>query len=118
MNQEDPSREDAATTGHSEELTVSPERALSRARWAEVVFVSCLIVYAILAILAHRYAYFAWDVAVAERVQSIHSESFKQLMIWISAFGTGWLAAALVVGAGVALILARFRLEGLICMVG
>jgi membrane-associated phospholipid phosphatase len=100
------------------EITVSPWRAAVRARWAEIVFIVGLSVYAILAVLAHRYAYFDWDLTFAARIQSIDIPGFRTLMIWVSMLGSGWMPTALVGGAGLTMIAARFRLEGAICLIG
>ena len=100
------------------DVTVSPWRAALRARWAAIVFISGLCACTVLAVLAHYYAYFDWDLALALRIQSINLPGFRMLMIWVSELGSGWVPTALVVGAGLMLIAARFRLEGLICMIG
>jgi len=100
------------------DLTVSPWRAALRARWAEIVFIVGLSVYTVLAVLAHYYAYFDWDLALAARIQSISLPGFRTLMIWVSLLGSGWVPTALVGGAGLAMILARFRLEGWSCLIG
>lgn len=100
------------------EMTVSPKRAVRRAYRAEVVLVIALCFYAALAVLAHRYAYFDWDLSLARRIQSVAVPGFKTLMIWVSALGSGWTPVALVTVTGVALIVGRFRLEGIICLAG
>jgi undecaprenyl-diphosphatase len=100
------------------EITVSPRRAGTRARWAEIVFIAGLSIYAVLAALAHVYTHFAWDLALMRGIQSIEAPGFSRLMIWLSALGSGWVPTALVGGVGIALALARFRLEGIICIVG
>jgi membrane-associated phospholipid phosphatase len=100
------------------EMTVTPWRAVVRARWAEIMFISGLSLYAVLAVLAHRYAYFKWDVTFATRVQAVDLPGFSTLMIWVSLLGSGWAPTALVSGAGLGMILARFRLEGTVCMIG
>ncbi|HXG64112.1 MAG TPA: phosphatase PAP2 family protein [Blastocatellia bacterium] len=105
-------------SGAETEMTVSPKRTLLRAYRAEIILTVALSLYAALAILAHRYAYFAWDLSLARRIQAVSVPGFKELMIWVSALGSGWMPFVLVTAAGVALILARFRLEGIICMAG
>jgi membrane-associated phospholipid phosphatase len=101
-----------------EELTVSPRRAALRARWAEFVLLAALAVYAVMAVLAYRYAYFDWDLNVARGIQSISLPGFKTLMIWVSALGSKWLPTALVGVVGIALMAVRFRLEGAVCIIG
>ena len=105
---------DAETVGAKARL----RRAARRAYRAEVVFAVGLSLYSLLAVLAHLYAYFAWDLALARLIQSIELPGFSTLMIWISALGSGWLSVAIVVGAGLLLIAARLRLEGVVCMAG
>jgi undecaprenyl-diphosphatase len=101
-----------------EEMTVSPRRAVRRAYRAEIVFAAALGAYAVMAVLAHRYAYFEWDLWMARKIQSIAGPGLNLFMVWISELGNGWKAFALVVVAGVALIAARFRIEGVIIMAG
>ncbi len=103
-------------TDEVEEIAISFERAALRAYWVEIVFALALGLYAVLAVLAHRYAYFRWDLALARSIQSVTLPGFYTLMVWVSALGSGWLSVALVVGAGLFLIAARLRLEGFICM--
>jgi membrane-associated phospholipid phosphatase len=100
------------------ELTVSRRRAAARARWAEIVFVIALGLYGVLAGLAHAYAYFAWDVRVNHAIRSVTLPGFGQLMVALSWLGSGIVPTILVVGAGMALYGARFRLEGILCMIG
>jgi undecaprenyl-diphosphatase len=100
------------------EMTVSPWRAAVRARWAEIVFLSGLGVYTILAVFAYRYAYFDWDLTLATQIQSINLAGFRTVMILVSRLGSGWFPTALVGGAGLVMIAARFRLEGTVCIFG
>ncbi|MGA9767755.1 MAG: phosphatase PAP2 family protein [Blastocatellia bacterium] len=100
------------------ELTVSRERAARRARWAEIVFVISFSFYAVLAVMAHHYAYFAWDVQINHAIRSITLPGFGSLMVGLSWLGSDLVPIVLVVGTGVALMAAGFRLEGLICMIG
>jgi undecaprenyl-diphosphatase len=111
--------DDAVLGGPGEtELTVSPRRARARARWAELIFVIALALYAVLAILAHAYAYFEWDVRVNQAIRSINLPGFGPLMVGLSWLGSGLVPTVLVVGCGMALYAARFRLEGILCMIG
>ena len=100
------------------EIIVSPPRAAARARWAETVFLLCLCIYAVLAVLAHRYAYFEWDLSLARSIQSISIPGFGEVMIAVSLLGTGWLAWSMVVVIGLALIKTGLRAEGVICLAG
>jgi membrane-associated phospholipid phosphatase len=100
------------------DLVVSKPRAIRRAKWAERVFLAALIGCAALAVLAHRYAYFEWDVALAQRIQSVTSPGFGGLMTVVSLLGSGWLPWALVVTTGLVLIGAGLRIEGLVTVAG
>ena len=100
------------------DLTVSHERAARRARWAEIVFVIALSFYAVLAVLAHHYAFFEWDVSINRAIRSITLPGFSSLMVGLSWLGSDLVPIVLVVGTAVALMAAGFRLEGLICMLG
>ena len=99
------------------ELTVSPRRAAVRARWAEIVFVIALGLYGVLAALAHAYAYFDWDVRINHAIRAIALPGFGWLMVALPWLGSGIVPTMLVVGAGIALYAAGFRLEGILCMI-
>jgi undecaprenyl-diphosphatase len=115
---EPPAPESAEPESPAPPVTVSPRRAAKRAYWAEVTFAVALGVYAIMAVLAHVYAYFGWDLNLARSIQSISLPGFRMAMAGLSALGSGWLSVAIVGGAGLALVAARFGIEGVICMVG
>ena len=92
-------------------------RVIERARWAEVSFLISLCIYAVMAVFAREYRYFSWDIGLDQAIQSISIPGFRPLMVIVSIFGSGWVPFALVIGACVALILWRLRLESVICMV-
>ena len=115
---DDEAQIEQASEAGGAELTVSPERAVARARWAEIIFVTALSIYAVLAVLAHHYAYFDWDLRLNHSIRQIALPGFSHLMVGLSWLGSGIVPVVLVVGAGVALMAARFRLEGIICMIG
>jgi undecaprenyl-diphosphatase len=100
------------------QMLVSTPRAAARARWAEIVFLAMLCAYAALAVLAHRYAYFEWDLSLARGIQSIPLPGFESIMTGVSILGNRWHGWALVIIAGLALIKTGLRLEGVICMAG
>jgi len=120
MNEEPPSGNAPVPDVDSSvaEIIVSTPRAAARARWAEKVFLVALAVYAALAVLAHRYAYFGWDLSLARSLQSISIRGFEGAMIAVSLLGTGWVAWPLVIIMGIVLIKTGLRAEGLICMAG
>jgi membrane-associated phospholipid phosphatase len=107
--------EDADSTA---EIIVAPPRAASRAKGAETVFFVVLIIYGVLAVLAHRYAYFDWDVTLARGIQAVSLPGLDALMSAVSLLGNGWIACPLVIIAGLALIKTGLRAEGVLCMAG
>jgi undecaprenyl-diphosphatase len=74
--------------------------------------------YAALAVFATRYAYFAWDVVLARRIQSIELPGFAALMSGVSIIGNGWVAWPLVAVAGLVMLSARLRIEAVVCTAG
>jgi membrane-associated phospholipid phosphatase len=98
------------------DMIVSQPRASIRARWAQGVFLVALCVYGVLAVLAHRYAYFDWDLSIARRIQSISLVGFSTLMSGVSLLGNGWVAWPLVIAVGFLLIRFGLRTEGAVCM--
>lgn len=120
MSEDRPSGNDQIQSDDSNlaEMIVAAPRAAARARWAETVFLMTLCVYAALAVLAHRYAYFDWDLSLARSIQSISTGGFETAMIGVSLLGNGWIAWPLVVVTGLALIKTGLRAEGAICMAG
>jgi membrane-associated phospholipid phosphatase len=96
---------------------IEERKVIERAHWAEVAFAFALMFYAALAVFAYRYAYFSWDISLDRAIQSISLPGFRMLMAGISALGSGWPPFALVILAGTALIVKRYRLEGIICMI-
>lgn len=100
------------------DVTVSPRRAARRARWAEMVFISALAVYAVMAVLANRYAYFAWDISLARAVQSVTLAGFHTLMVAVSWIGSGLFPFLMVTTTGFALIKAKLKVEGIVCLAG
>jgi undecaprenyl-diphosphatase len=93
-------------------------RAAFRLSKIEVVFAGALLLYAGLAVLANRYAYFGWDLSLARWIQSIGVPGFHRLMKWISVPGNGITPFVLVLLTAIALFLARLRIEAAICAIG
>src|SRR5512134_3949698 len=120
MPDERPSKSDPIQSADSAvaEAIVSPPQAAARTRWAETTFLMMLCVYAALAVLANRYAYFAWDLSLARNIQSISIAGFDKLMIGVSLLGNGWIAWPLVGISGVALLKAGLRAEGVVILAG
>ena len=102
----------------SDEVFVSSRRAAIRARWAELSFGAALLVYTVLAVLAHRYAYFDWDVRLAREIQTVRVPGFASFMYFLSELGSGWIPVILVGSIGAGLLLKGFRLEAAIVVAG
>ncbi len=94
---------ESRSDSNGSDIIVSPPRVARRARWAAVAFLLTLSVYAVLILLAHRYAYFDWDLSLGRSIQSISVPGFGMLMIGVSFLG-GWIAWPLVVATGLALV--------------
>ena len=73
-------------------------RRESRRLWrAEVFYAAGLAAFAVLAVLAHAYAYFGWDLRLARAIQSFDSPAWAAFMDWVSVFGNRWTPHALAV---------------------
>ena len=117
-NQQPPDRDSIERSSDSTgEMIVSPPRVARRARWAAVAFLLTLSIYTLLVVLAHRYAYFGWDLSLARSIQSISVPGFGMLMIAVSFLG-GWIAWPLVIATGLALMKKGLRTEGVVCIAG
>jgi undecaprenyl-diphosphatase len=73
------------------DIPASPQRRResSRLRRAEVYYAAGLAAFAVLAVLAHAYAYFAWDLRLARALQSVDFPGWAVFMDWVSVFGNG-----------------------------
>lgn len=65
-------------------------RAARRLRRAEVAYGAGLVLFAVLALFAHVYSYFGWDLTMAHAVQSIRLPGLLRFMLAVSVFGNGW----------------------------
>lgn len=105
---------------------VSPQGRAKRRREtrkllrAEVVYSVGLAAFATLAVFAHVYAYFAWDLSAARFVQSFEAGWWAHLMEWVSVVGNRWHPHALTAAVALAFFLWRRRSEcfGLILAAG
>ena len=77
-----------------------------------------LLIFVTLAVLASSFEHFGWDLGLTLQVQSITLPGFKTAMTWISWIGTRWMPWILIMCTGLALILGRLRLEGILLMAG
>src|SRR5262245_16904842 len=86
------------------EMIVPEPRAAARARWAMSILVLLVAVYAVLAMLAHRYAYFGWDLSLARGIQALSNPVVDAVMTAVSQLGNGWIPFGLVIVAGLTLL--------------
>jgi membrane-associated phospholipid phosphatase len=87
-------------------------RRESRRLWrAEVFYALGLAAFAVLAVLAHAYAYFAWDLRLAREIQSFDSPAWAAFMDWVSVFGNHWTPHALTVATALLFLAWRRRSE-------
>lgn len=87
---------------------------------AEVFYSAGLATFAVLAVLAHTYAYFAWDLSAARFVQSFEAGWWASFMEWVSLLGNRWHPHALTAAVALVFFLCRRRSEcfGLILSAG
>jgi MYXO-CTERM domain-containing protein len=83
-------------------------RKLVRAEW---VFYLALAAFAVLAVLAHLYAYFNWDVRATLALQTLPVPGLLAFMRAVSTFGDSWHGWALTALAMLAFALRRRRTE-------
>jgi len=102
----------------AESSATAAERASPRRRRearrllrAEVYYAAMLAAFAVLAVLAHAYAYFAWDLWLARAVQSINSTAWAAFMEWASVFGNRWTPHAITVATALLFFARRRRSE-------
>jgi membrane-associated phospholipid phosphatase len=62
-------------------------RAVRRLLRAEVIYVTAMVVFALLALLAHFNTYFAWDLIISRSLQSLNSPAMFVFMRGVSLFG-------------------------------
>jgi undecaprenyl-diphosphatase len=101
---------------------VAPNRARESRRLlrAEVIYAAALAAFAVLAVLAHVYAYFGWDLRLARLIQSDNSTAWAAFMDWASVFGNRWTPHALTAATALAFLFRRRRSEaaGLVLSAG
>src|SRR5262245_581786 len=106
-----PALEDASPRHIDAPLSRQPRfRVIVRARWAEITLAGALAVYSVLAVFAHKYAYFGWDVSIDRGIQSVSIPGFHRLMVVVSALGSGSLPFTIVILTSAFLFAMRFRI--------
>jgi membrane-associated phospholipid phosphatase len=101
-----------------EKASLTARRALYRARRNNLLFVTALISYLALAVMAYFTNYFAWDKKIEDAIQRATLPGFHELMIGLSILGDRWIPFALVIVVSLLLIGFRKRLEGIVCLSG
>jgi undecaprenyl-diphosphatase len=97
----------------------SPRRRIAfQVKRIEAAFAAALLIYAVLAVLANRYAYFTWDLELARWIQSINFPGFHRLMKSISLAGNGSIPFVLVLLTAIVMVVARLRIEAGILSIG
>jgi undecaprenyl-diphosphatase len=103
--------ESEAASGVPPQASERRRRESRRLLRAETAYAVGLAAFAVLAVLAHAYAYFAWDLRLARAVQSINFPAWAALMKWASAFGNGWTPWALTTLTAILFLAWRRRSE-------
>ena len=78
---------------------------------AEVYYAAGLAAFAVLAVLAHAYAYFAWDLRLAHALQSVDFPGWGEFMSFVSVFGNRWHPHALATATAIVFFVWRRRSE-------
>jgi undecaprenyl-diphosphatase len=89
---------------------------LSSNRFIATIITTVICLFAGLALLAHRYAYFYSDLVLAHWVQSWTLPGLHPLMTAVSWLGAGWTPWFVVCGTGLALVARGLRLEGILLL--
>jgi undecaprenyl-diphosphatase len=95
-------------TLHDKLLGTPPGR---RPWHAKTVFVSALTVLSALAVLAHYYAYFSWDLAAARALQDLRLPGLPAFMRAVSLFGDRGVSDLMIAATMVVFLLLRWRGE-------
>jgi membrane-associated phospholipid phosphatase len=101
-----------------DQASLTARRTLYRQRRNNMLFVTALISYVTLAVLAYFFNYFAWDKRIEDAIQGTTIPGFHALMVSLSALGDRWIPFALVIVVSLLLMRYRRRLEGVVCLCG
>ncbi|HEY0547122.1 MAG TPA: phosphatase PAP2 family protein [Pyrinomonadaceae bacterium] len=86
-------------------------RAVRRLRRAQVIYSIGLAAFAVLALFAHFYSYFGWDLRIAQALQSFDSPVLLAFMRAVSFIGNTWHPYALTAVTVIVLFWLNFRSE-------
>jgi undecaprenyl-diphosphatase len=115
MVDENPAPEgEEASAGDAQPVAKSRRRRRESRRLlrAEVFYAAGLAAFAVLAVLAHAYTYFTWDLRLARALQSIEFPGWAGFMEWVSVFGNRWTPHALTVVTALVFFRRKRRSEG------
>jgi membrane-associated phospholipid phosphatase len=104
-----------------DKASLTAQRAFYRARRIRrnnMLFVTALILYISLAVLAYFFNYFAWDKKIEDAIQRTTIPGFHPAMISLSLLGDRWIPFALVIVVSLMLVLYKKRLEAIVCLCG
>jgi undecaprenyl-diphosphatase len=88
---------------------LNPRQNRMRPTRAEAVYSIAVVAFSVLAILAHLYAYFGWDLLATHELQSVHS--IHGFMYAVSVFGNGWIPWVISAVTITLLLVFKFRFE-------
>jgi undecaprenyl-diphosphatase len=103
------------------QLSIVPRHRAVRRLWrAETVYIIALAAFVVLAVGAHFYDYFEWDLAAARALQGFQMHGFRRLMKVVSFFGNSFTPWILTMATAIAFFIRRRRSEmaGLIFSAG
>jgi membrane-associated phospholipid phosphatase len=78
---------------------------------AKSVYVSAFAVFAALAVLAHTYAYFSWDLAAARALQGLPVPGLVAFMRDVSFFGEEGVCSVMIAATVIVFLLLRWHIE-------
>ena len=90
QDQHAPDADSAPAPVESPPAALRRRLAARRLLRAETFYAAGLAGYAVLALLAYRYAYFGWDVRAARAIQAVGVPGWFEFMDMVSWFGNGW----------------------------
>ena len=85
--------------------------AALRLRRVELIYLAGLVAFAALAVSAHLYAYFGWDVIAERALQQLPVPGLAAAMRFVSFFGNTWYPFALTAATCLAFLARRRRTE-------
>ena len=100
----------AKTVDESSQGGVTRERAARRLWRAQTIYSIALIAFGVLALFAHLYKYFSWDLEAAHYIQSLHG--LHGLLSGVSLFGNGLIPWVMTLVTAILFFVRGRRTEG------